>query len=83
MGLERNKPQKLENSQRVVTEGWTVLDYKEYMRKDMDLIMKNKSWIKPFTSKSDLKEYLINYQPFYKKEIKELTNYFLKRYKIG
>ncbi len=82
MGLKRRSPQKLMNSQRIVSNGWTVLDYKEYMRRDITLIMNGKLWIKPFKNIKELREYLINYQPFYKMEIEELTKYFSKRYKL-
>lgn len=71
------------NFNRHIWEGWTVRDMIDELEGNIDLIMKNQSYIKPFKSKDELKKFCMNNQPYYKKHIPEVVNYFSKQYKIN
>jgi len=71
------------NFNRHVWEGWTVRDMIDELEGNIDLIMKNHSHIKPFKSKYELKKFCMDNQPYYKKHIPEVVNYFSKQYKIN
>lgn len=65
-----------------IWEGWTVRDFINELESSVDLIMNNSSYIKPFTTKDELKKFCIENQPYYKKHIPEVVDYFSKQYKI-
>ena len=44
-----------------------------------DLIMAGGSWMKPFSSKEELKKWCMENQPYYKKYVPEVFNYFKKK----
>ena len=66
-----------------IWEGWTVQDFIDSLESTFDLIMSGKSFRKPFTSESEIKEWCKTEQPYYKKPIKEVNNYFIKKWKIN
>lgn len=66
--------------QREVWEGWTVQDFIDDLTPQLDRIMRGESWTKPFKSKAELAKYTRENQPYYKKTIPALNNYFAKRY---
>ena len=42
-------------------------------------LMNNQSWQKPFKTKDELKEWCKDNQPYYKKHIPDVVNYFLSK----
>jgi hypothetical protein len=65
-----------------IWEGWTVQDFISELEVVIDMIMTGNSWMKPFPSKNELKEFCKDNQPYYKKHIPEVVNYFSKKYNI-
>ena len=70
------------NFEKHIWEGWTVKDFIEDLEPTLDRIMQNNSWIKPIKNKTELKNWCIENQPYYKKYIPEVVNYFIKKYNI-
>jgi hypothetical protein len=64
---------------RVIWEGWTVNDFISKLEPMFNMIMKNQSRQKPFTSKEELKKWCKDNQPYYKKHIPEVYKYFKKK----
>lgn len=65
-----------------IWEGWTVGNFIDELEPQIRIIMSNQSWQKPFANKNELKEWCKENQPYYKKHIKEVVDYFAKMYKI-
>ena len=65
---------------RNVWEGWTPRDFIEALEPSIDMIMTDRSWRGPFTSKTELAEYCRDNQPFYKKRVPEVVSYFSEKY---
>ena len=61
---------------RHIWEGWTVNAFIEELEPQFDAIMNNSSWQRPFQSDEELKRWCMDNQPFYKKHIPEVFNYF-------
>jgi len=63
---------------RHIWEGWTVQDFIDDLEPLFDQINSNASWFgrDPFDSKEDLKQWCKDNQPYYKKHIPEVYNYF-------
>ncbi len=72
-----------DNIDKHIWEGWTVRDFIEALKPELDLIMTGQSWKKPFTTKKALEAWCADNQPFYKEPIKEVTAYFSVLYGIG
>jgi hypothetical protein len=66
---------------RVIWEGWTVQNFINELEPQFNMIMNNQSWQKPFTSPKELKEWCMKNQPYYKKNIPEVFNYFKNKLK--
>ena len=64
------------NYDKHIWEGWTVLDFINELQWQIDLIMSNGSWQKPFKTKKELKEWCMHNQPYYKKYIPDVVNHF-------
>lgn len=62
-----------------VWEGWTVQDFINELEWLFDMIMSGKSHVKPFNNDKELKEWLKDNQPYYKKHIPEVFEYFKKK----
>lgn len=69
------------NLDRHVWEGWTVQSFIDELEPSFNQIMDGNSWQKPFTSKEELKKWCMNEQPYYKKYIPEVVNYFSQKQK--
>lgn len=63
-----------------IWEGWTVGKFIDDLEPQLDMIMSGNSWQKPFTNKKDMVDWIKDNQPYYKKSIKEVNNYFIKKY---
>ena len=72
----------MRNPNREVWEGWTVRNFIEDMQWQLDSIMNGESYIRPFMTKKELVEFIVDNQPYYKKSIPEVNEYFAKRYNL-
>ena len=62
-----------------IWEGWTVQDFIDDLQPTFYMIMNNNSWQKSFKDKQEIKAWCMDNQPYYKKYIPEVVNYFVKR----
>lgn len=67
------------NFNRHIWEGWTVQSFIDELEPMFSQIMSGNSWKKPFTDKEDLKPWCMDNQPYYKKYIPEVFNYFKRK----
>lgn len=65
-----------------IYEGWTVGDFIEELQPELDMIQNGQSWKKPMTTKSELRKWIGENQPYYKKTVPEVVSYFCNRYEI-
>ena len=70
------------NYNKEIFEGWTVQDFIDELESEIDAIMTNKSWVKSFKNKAQLKCYCMDNQPYYKKYIPEVVEHFANKYNI-
>lgn len=70
----------MKNTNRMIWEGWTVHDFIEALEPQADMIMNGESWKKPFRDISELRRWCCENQPYYKKYIPEVVEYFQKKY---
>ena len=68
------------NYDREVWEGWTVRDFIDVLEPQVIMIMGGTSGVEPFKNKKELAKWCRENQPYYKSEIKEVTEYFAKKY---
>ncbi len=64
-----------------IWEGWTVQDFINELEPTFNMIQQGQSWHKPFTDANELKEWLKDNQPYYKKHIPEVFAYFKAKLK--
>lgn len=62
-----------------IWEGWTVKDFIGELEPQFNQIKKGNSWQKPFKDDKELKQWCMDNQPYYKKHIPEVFNYFKKQ----
>ena len=69
------------NKDKHIWEGWTVGDFIDELEPTFDTIQRSGGFnsYKPFKTKEKLKEWVKSEQPYYKKHIPEVYNYFLKK----
>ena len=79
--LKDGKLEEAINLDRHVWEGWTVQDFIDELEPLFDQIMSGHSWQKPFKDKAELKAWCIDNQPYYKRYIPEVVEYFFKKMK--
>ena len=65
-----------------IWEGWRVIDFIEFLQPSINMIYSNNSWQKPFKDRQELKEWCIDNQPYYKKYIPEVVDYFSEMHNI-
>lgn len=65
-----------------IWEGWTVKDFIDELEPTLDLIQLDRSFISKLKSKKELKEWCKDNQPYYKKHIPSVVNYFAKKYNL-
>lgn len=70
------------NLNRHVWEGWTVQDFINELEPSFNMIQNNQSWKDPFQTPAELKEWCTDMQPYYKKHIPEVFNYFKAKCKF-
>ena len=64
------------NNNKQIWEGWTIQDFINELEPTFNMIQSGRSWQEPFTSKSEIKIWCMENQPYYKKYIPEVVNYF-------
>jgi len=69
------------NMSKHICEGWTVQNFVDELEPVFNMIMRGQSWQKPFQSKDELKEWCKYNQPYYKKSIPDVVNYFWQKVK--
>lgn len=67
------------NLKKHIWEGWTVGDFIEDLEPTFNQIQSGNSWHKPFKTKEEVKKWCMDNQPYYKKNIPEVTNYFTNK----
>ena len=72
------------NRDKHIWEGWTVGDFISYIEPAFKRIQQSRVfWNKDgFKSKAELKDWVKSEQPYYKKHIPEVYNYFLKKSRL-
>ena len=68
------------NFNREIWEGWTVKDFIEELEPIVQMIYRGQALDKPFRNREELKRWCIDNQPYYKKYIKEVVDYFEDKY---
>lgn len=76
------KVKPVNNLQRVVWEGWTPQTFIDALSDEIAMIMSGESWRKPFNTKEEMVAYIVDNQPYYKKPIPEVNEYFVKLYSL-
>ena len=64
-----------------ISEGWTVGDFINELEPLFKMIQSGNSWQKAFENKEQVKKWCMENQPYYKKYIPEVVNYFCKQLK--
>lgn len=67
---------------RNVYEGWTPQDFIDELEPFVEQIMAGNAITKPFKTKEELAKWCCDNQPYYKKKVPEVINYFAKEYNI-
>ncbi len=69
------------NRNKHIWEGWTVGDFIDDIEPSFDTIQNGNDWglNTKFKDKSELKKWVKDEQPYYKKHIPEVYNYFLQK----
>lgn len=70
------------NLEKHIWEGWTIQNFINELEDLVQIAVSGESHFKTITTKQQLKEFCIDNQPYYKKYIPEVVNYFSKKYKI-
>ncbi|SDF52789.1 hypothetical protein SAMN04244560_00870 [Thermoanaerobacter thermohydrosulfuricus] len=70
------------NFQKEVWEGWTIEDFIKELEPSLAAIQSGRSWYPPITTKAQLKEWCKENQPYYKKAIPEVVQYFSQKYNL-
>jgi hypothetical protein len=64
------------NYSKHIWEGWTVQSFVDELQMMFDMIMNNQSHRQPFKTEAELKEWVKDNQPYYKKHIPDVFNHF-------
>ena len=70
------------NYNKHIWEGWTVQDFINELEPIVDMIMNHNSWQQPLTTKEELKKWCADNQPYYKRPIKDVIEYFAQKYNL-
>lgn len=70
------------NFEKHVWEGWTVGCFINELEPMFNQIQNNLSWMKPMKTREEIKKWCSDYQPYYKKYIPDVVNYFVAKAKI-
>lgn len=64
---------------KVIWEGWTAQDFVDELEPMFIMTMSGQSWQKPFKTRDEVKRWCMDNQPYYKKCIKGVVDYFFKK----
>lgn len=67
---------------RQIWEGWTVQSFIDELEPTFNMIMNGQSWQQPFKTKEEVKTWCMDNQPYYKKNIPEVTKYFIQKARL-
>ena len=70
------------NLNKHIYEGWKVSDFIEDLEWQVELIMNGGAIQKPFINKQELADWCKDNQPYYKKRIPDVNNYFSQKYNL-
>jgi len=70
------------NLEKHIWEGWLVKDFINELDDLVSIAVSGESHFKTITNKQQLKEFCMDNQPYYKKHIPEVVDYFAKQYQI-
>lgn len=70
------------NREQHVWEGWTVGSFIDELEWQVDMIMRGEAITKPFKTKAELAAWCKHNQPYYKKKIAGVNNYFSEKYNL-
>ncbi len=70
------------NFDKEIWEGWTVRDFIEALEPQLNMIQSGESFMRPIKTKAELKEWCKDNQPYYKKYVPDVVNYFAQKYNI-
>jgi len=70
------------NLNKVIWEGWTVKMFIDNLDFLLQMNLMGKSWFPIITTKKELKNWCMYNQPYYKKYIPEVVEYFSQKYHI-
>ena len=70
------------NLNKHIYEGWTVQSFIDELDPLLRNIQAGYSWHSKITNKEGLKKWCMENQPYYKKYIPDVVNYFAKKYNI-
>ena len=70
------------NLNKHIWEGWTVKDFIEDLTIELDMIQENKAITTRLTTKEELKKWCMSNQPYYKKHIPEVVEFFSNKYNL-
>ena len=74
---------KVLKSTKHIWEGWRVCDFIDALEPSVDLIMSGQSYIPPFINRDKLTKWCTDSQPYYKKTIPGVIDYFSNKYNIN
>ena len=90
--LKAMKPEKLQTKikeaetkvepQKHISEGWKVQDFIDDLEPQVNQIYEGNSIQKPFKNRQELKKWCMENQPYYKKYIPDVVNYFANKHNI-
>lgn len=70
------------NLEKHIWEGWTVQSFIDELDDLVSIAVSGKSYFKTISTKQQLKKFCMDHQPYYKKYIPEVVNYFANYYNI-
>lgn len=70
------------NYDKHIWEGWKVIDFIQAIKDDVDIFVSNSREFHITITKAELKKFCMDNQPYYKKYIPEVVEYFAVKYNI-
>lgn len=70
------------NRNKEIWEGWTVGMFIEDLDATVTMVMEGRAITNPFKTKKELAVFVTDNQPYYKKRIPEVINYFAEKYNL-
>lgn len=65
-----------------ISEGWTVGSFINDLEPLFKMIQSGNSWQEPFKTREEVKAWCMDNQPYYKKYVKDVVDYFCKQLNI-